>query len=291
MARIRRLSLSNSKFQFKNRPLRKGRLERLESSSRYLSNSRYLDIYLPPHYDREQRHYPVLYMHDGNNLFYPEIAFGGTPWYLQRSLDHLISVRLIEPMIVVGVYNSMGRAQEYTWSPMKTPWGQEGGQGPDYARYLRHEVMPQINRRYRTLLGPQHTGVMGSSLGGLISFYLGLHHSDVFGHIGMISPSFWWNAGEALRDAQDFPPGLRLWLDMGTREGDRRVAVKRNPNVRNLRLMKQALLQRGYREGLDLGYLEARGALHNEWWWGQRSHLILLFLFGSEAARRRILAE
>ena len=94
-----------------------------------------------------------------------------------------------------------------------------------------------------------------------------------------------------MRDALHFPTGLRLWLDMGTREGGRRVRVRDNLNLFNTRDMKEHLLARGYREGEDLGYLEDRGALHNEWWWGQRSHLIFMFLFGTDIARRKIVQK
>lgn len=289
---IRKVKTSNQKLQIRPQDLHQGHLERVVSHSRILHNQRPLDIYLPPFYNQNrQQHYPVLYMHDGNNLFYKEIAFGGMPWYVDQTLNRLISLKLVQPLIVVGVANTMGRNNEYTWSKMKTRWGHEGGQGELYARYLIQEVKPMIDQRYRTLTDAWNTGVMGSSLGGLISLYLGLYYPQVFSQIGMVSPSLWWNHREALRDARGFRTGQNLWLDMGTREGNRRAPVNKNINIINTRLLKQILLSRGYIEGHNLGYLEDKGALHNEWWWGQRLHVALMFLFGTAKGRALITAK
>jgi len=290
MPQIRKCRLSSQPFRLAKGQLQHGTLETHQSHSQYLHNQRGLAIYLPPGYAQSQQHYPVLYMHDGNNLFDPRLAFGGTPWWVQRTLDQLISLELMPPILVVGVYNTLGRNHEYTWSRMHTPWGAEGGQGPLYARYLIHELKPMIDRRYRTRPQAHHTAVMGSSLGGLSAFDLGLHYPDVFGKIGMVSPSLWWNRGESLHQARHYPQGLTLWLDMGSREGGR-MRIDRNPNILNIRRLKRALQGRGYREGHDLGYLEDRGGQHNEWWWGQRLHLPLLFFFGSAKARRLILKD
>jgi predicted alpha/beta superfamily hydrolase len=282
MGRVAKISLKNKALnRIPPTQYRRGRLLRLQIHSHWLFNSRLLDIYLPPGYDQEpQRRFPVLYMHDGNNLYDPALAFGGMPWHVDHMLDRLISHGLSEELIVVGIHNTPGRAHEYTWTQMESPFGLEGGLGYRYARFLADEVKPMIDHALRTRPEPVHTGVMGSSLGGLISFYLGLHFSRVFGKIGMVSPSFWWDHGHALRAATHFPAGLQLWLDMGTREGDARTAVNRNLNIINTRLMKRTLEQRGYREGENLGYLEDRGGRHNEWHWGQRLHLPLIFLFG-----------
>lgn len=287
--RIRKTRLQSKAFALKPGQLKSGHIETFVSASDWLHNHRGIAVYLPPGYAAGQGYYPVLYMHDGNNLFDPQLAFGGQPWWVQHVLNRLISLQFLPPLIVVGVYNTLGRNHEYTWTRMRTRWGEEGGQGPQYARYLTQELMPVIQQRYRIMQGPEYTGVLGSSLGGLISFYLGLHYPHVFGQIGMVSPSLWWNRGEALQDAWHYPTGLKLWLDMGTREGARHLRVDRNPNVLNTRRLKQVLQQRGYREGQDLAYLEDRGALHNEWWWGQRLHLPLLFFWGSASARRLIL--
>lgn len=290
MWRIQRRKLSSQLFQVPPGQWRTGRIERHVSTSVHLGNTRGIDIYLPPGYGQSDRAYPVLYMHDGNNLFFRELAFGGMPWGVDRVLDRLISLGFIPPLMVVGVYNTMGRNSEYTWTPMKTRWGTEGGDGPLYGRYLTEELKPFVDQHYATLRGPEHTGVMGSSLGGLISFYLGYYYPHVFGKVGLVSPSLWWNRGQALREAYAYPQGLQLWLDMGTREGKpRKVRVDHSPNIRNVRTLARIFQDRGYHLGENLGYFEDRGGLHNEWWWGQRLHLALLFLWGYPSARQKIL--
>lgn len=290
---ICKIKRSSKLFQIKSGKLRHGKIHRLASKSHYLDNQRYLDVYLPPDYEHSQAHYPVLYMHDGNNLFFPEIAFGGVPWKVNKTLDLLISLKMIEPIILVGVFNTVGRNEEYTWSRMRTYHGGEGGQGPRYAHYLIEEVKPMIDHHYRTQPTAQKTAVMGSSLGGLISFYLGMYHSTVFAKLGLVSPSLWWNYQEPLRVARNFPIGgshhnLKIWLDMGTREGSRQGRVDNNPNIRNTRNLKKILESRNYHNGYNLGYLEDRGAQHNEWWWGQRLHLPLIFFFGTPKGQRLI---
>ena len=286
MPAIRKFALDSQRLKLAPERLIRGRHERLESRSSHLGNQRLLDVYLPPGYDLDvYRRFPVLYMHDGNNLFFSELAFGGMPWKVDATLDRLIALGLVQPMIVVGIHNTMGRNSEYTWSQMLTRRGREGGEGPRYAAYLIEEVKPLIDKRYRTLADPGHTGVMGSSLGGLISFYLGLHFPQVFSRIGMVSPSLWWNQREAIQHARNYSAGHQLWLDMGTREGHvQRVA--HNPNLHNTRALKSVLESRGYIDGVNLAYLEDRGGLHNEWWWGQRLHLPLIFFWGTPKGKK-----
>lgn len=259
-----------------------GTLYRMPSHSEILGETRQLDIYLPPGYHKSRESYPVLYMHDGNNLFYPELAFGGTAWRVNHVVDKLVNHKLLNKIIVVGVHNTMARNEEYTWTEMARGPYREGGKGPFYASYLVEELKPLIDRSFRTRKGKRHTAVMGSSLGGLISFYLGRFYSGVFGHIGCVSPSFWWDDRAALSEAQEYPKNLNIWLDMGTREGGEKVKIDQNANILNLRRAKRALEARGYTEGKNLGYLEVRGGLHNEWHWGERLHLPLLFFFGKK---------
>lgn len=286
---IKRVKLSSKVFSLQHKRLGTGNIERHVSRSFYLQNTRGVDVYLPPGYNPLHRRYPVLYMHDGNNLFFKAIAFGGMPWRINHVLDRLITLQYLPPLIVVGVYNTQGRDSEYTWNPMGSRWGVEGGDGERYAQYLVEELKPFIDNTYITLTGPEYTGVMGSSLGGLISFYLGYYYPHIFGKIGMISPSLWWNRKEVFQRAYHYPQREQLWLDMGTREGGRGLRVDQNPGILNARHLVRVMQQRGYRLGEDLGYLEDRGGMHNEWSWGQRVHLALIFLFGTAAARRLIL--
>lgn len=260
----------------------KGCIERHQFHSKILKNDRNIDIYLPPGYNKEQnKSFPIIYMHDGNNLFDPKIAFGGVPWQVDKTIEKLAVKGLIEEVIVVGIHNTIGRHHEYTWTPMKFRNQTEGGGGPQYAEFIINELKPFIDKQYRTSKFRHDTVVMGSSLGGLISFYLGLHHSDVFSKIGIISPSFWWGYGEAMKDARNIKPDLKIWMDMGAKEGQCSCcAHKKNMHIINLRNMKQELINKGYKEGHNLGYFEDEEGMHNEHSWGKRFHQPLLFFFG-----------
>jgi len=146
-------------------------------------------LYLPPDYENSEISYPVLYMHDGQNLFDQATAFAGE-WEVDETLNGLFDQGKSVP-IVVGVDNGGShRIAEYTpWA--NTQYG--GGDGDLYADFIVETLKPYIDENYRTLPGRAHTGVMGSSLGGLISFYIAHKHQDVFSKAGVFSPSFWFS--------------------------------------------------------------------------------------------------
>lgn len=151
-----------------------------------LNRSRTIRIYLPPSYESGKRYYSVLYMQDGQNLFRAEDAFA-RPWYVGKMIDKMPIKR---QAIVVGIDNGgVDRLQEY--APYKR--GTHGGQGQDYLRFLVETLKPFIDRSYRTLTTPDHTWLVGSSMGGLISFQGGWHYPSVFGKVGVLSPAFWFN--------------------------------------------------------------------------------------------------
>ncbi|HNV72976.1 MAG TPA: alpha/beta hydrolase-fold protein, partial [Candidatus Ozemobacteraceae bacterium] len=169
--------------------------------SKHLGNSRSLAVYLPPQYESEpQRRFPVLYMHDGQNLFDVATAFAGVEWGADKTAQRLIEAGRLEPLIIVGIYNNEDRLNEY--APISELSRQAGGRGADYARFVVEEVKPFIDHTYRTLPQPEHTGVAGSSLGGLISLYLGLEYPHVFSRLGVISPALWWGRQWILSQAR-----------------------------------------------------------------------------------------
>lgn len=282
LVRLKKLSLNNKIFKkVPPQDYLNGTIVRRHIISKFLKYEREIDIYLPPAYykDRDRR-FPVLYMHDGNNLFYPSISFAGVPWRVDSTMDMLISNGLIEETIVVGIHNTPQRNYEYTWTQMKHPNGQvEGGGGKWYAKFITEELKPRFDKNFKTLTDRKNTGIMGSSLGGLISFYLGLNFPDVFSKIGVVSPSLWWDKGIAFTDVEKIRTDLDIWLDMGTREGYYENP-ETNMNILSTRFMKLRLIEHGYREGINLAYLEDKGAQHNEYSWGKRLHLPLLFFFG-----------
>ena len=241
--------------------------------SKYLHNERDLIVYLPPGYEKQAwRHFSVLYLHDGQNLFDGTTSFiPGMDWHVGQTADSLIDAGEIEPLIVVGIYNTgKGRIREYT--PTRVP-KLGGGQADRYARFLIEEVKPFIDEKYRTLSGPRHTGMGGSSLGGLVSLYLGLKRADVFGRLAALSPSVWWNQCLIQRFVASANLDLRsrIWLDVGTKEG---------PDVvQQIEEFRDVLLQKGWRLGDDLYYERVEGGEHNETAWAQRVGPFLRFLF------------
>lgn len=246
--------------------------------SRFLEQSRDVLVYLPPDYEQNlTRRYPVLYMHDGNNLFDRRTAFGGQEWQVDERMETLIRAQIIEPVIVVGVYNTPQRMAEYTWEAAEIDGQLQGGQGAQYARFLVEELKPLIDKTYRTRPEREYTAVMGSSLGGLISFYLGLHYPQIFSKIGLMSPSIWWKERAILKEVPKLSLDLTIWLDMGTQEGQ-------NPQVmlKDAQDLAKALEKRGFQHFKNLAFHIAEGAGHNEAAWAARLEHPLRFFYSSK---------
>jgi len=246
--------------------------------SRFLRNQRDLIVYTPPgYYDQPARRFPVLYLHDGQNLFDGATSFiPGQDWHVGQTADQCMNAGTVEPLIIVGMYNTKARVREYT--PTHVP-KLGGGRADRYAKFLIEEVKPFVEGEYRTLSGPQQTGIGGSSLGGLVSLYLGLKHSAIFGKIAALSPSVWWNQLVIHRFAKALrvEPRPRIWLDIGTREGPR--------IVQDVERFRDVLLEKGWGFGVDLHYERVEGAEHNEAAWAQRVRPFLQFLYpGPQAA-------
>ena len=241
--------------------------------SRLLRNKRDLIVYLPPGYDQQPvRHFPVLYLHDGQNLFDGATSFvPGMDWHVGQTADQLIYEGRVAPLIIVGLYNA-GKQRIGEYTPTRVP-KLGGGRANRYAKFLLEEVRPFVQRRYRVQAGPENTGIGGSSLGGLVSLYLGLRMPHIFGRIAALSPSIWWNERVILRFAAAAPtePMPRIWLDIGTREGKR--------IVEDVERFRDVLLGKGWELGRNLFYGLVEGAEHNEAAWAQRVGPFLEFLF------------
>jgi predicted alpha/beta superfamily hydrolase len=244
-------------------------------ASRYLSTPRDIVVYLPPGYDSGGATCPVLYLQDGQNLFDPGTAYGGQDWRADVTADELISCGAIEPVIVVGIYNTgVRRISEYT--PTKDARRRKGGKGDRYAKMMAQELKPFIDREYRTRRSAAHNGVGGSSLGALVSLEAGLLYPRVFGRLAILSPSVWWDNRSILDMVRGYKSDARarIWLDSGTEEGDAPQA-----GVSDLELLRDALVEKGWREGIDLRYTVVAGAGHNELSWGARFGEVLQYLF------------
>ncbi len=244
-----------------------GRIERIDSVySPELDNERDLLVSLPGGYPAPDRLYPVLYMHDGQNLFDPATSFSGS-WNVDVAMA-AVSLDGLDA-IVVGIPN-MGRDRLAEYSPFEHP--QLGaGRGDLYLDFLINTVKPLIDERYSTAKDREHTGIVGSSMGGLISLYAFFRHPEVFGFAGVMSPSLWITERATFSFVEDAPfsPG-KLYLDVGDREGAHHVA-------KALRL-KDLLEEKGYREGRDLMWVEEEIGGHHESAWARRFRDALPFL-------------
>jgi isoamylase len=241
-----------------------------------LRNRRAVDVYLPPSYDESRDRYPVLYMHDGQNLSDPGTAFAGT-WGLPGVLADLANDGL--ELIAVGIHHR-GRDRITEYGPFADRrYGP--GKGDRYVRFLASTLKPQIDRRFRTSRARDATAILGSSMGGLISLYALIKQPRVFGAAGAMSPAFWYGDRSIFNVIGDLrSPGRtsvsRIYLDMGTEEG----AVA----LRDARAMADRLERAGW--GQSLLWVEEPGGRHTEHDWSRRLGRAIGFLLPFSGAGR-----
>ncbi|MEJ7759604.1 MAG: alpha/beta hydrolase-fold protein [Gemmatimonadaceae bacterium] len=244
-----------------------GTIERIDAVySPELENERDLLVSLPSGYSARDRRYPVIYMHDGQNLFDPATSFAGS-WNVDVAMAE-VSLDGLDA-IVVGIPN-MGRDRLAEYSPFEHP-ELGGGRGDLYLEFLINRVKPLIDEQYLTAPDRRHTGIVGSSMGGLISLHAFFRHADVFGFAGVLSPSLWLTEAATFGfiEQAPFAPG-KLYLDVGDQEGERHVA-------KALRL-RDLLEAKGYRQGDDLMWVEEEIGAHHESAWARRFRDALPFL-------------
>jgi predicted alpha/beta superfamily hydrolase len=320
-----------------------GRIDHLPAVAGQGVSSRDVWVYLPPGYADSDRRYPVLYLHDGQNVF--DAASAGAEWGVDETAQALVEAGEIEPLIVVGVASTADRFFDYTpteqvwrrslarvasgpegvrvyahagdtlrlrpegegyaalipggatWQPLAPTSGgwflpsadltfalagdsliatkpTQGGGADRYGAFLVETLKPLIDGRYRTQPGAGTTALGGSSLGGLVTLHLGLRHPDVFGKLIVASPSVWWDDRTILESVQALsgPTDQRIWLDMGTDEGETMLS--------DVRVLRDALQTAGWNAS-TLRYVEAEGAAHTEAAWAARVPDMLRFLFPS----------
>jgi metallo-beta-lactamase class B len=245
-----------------------------------LGRTRRVWIYLPQGYASSHRRYPVLYMHDGQNVFDDSTSYAGE-WGVDETLDSL-SARGDRGVIVVAVDNGgTKRLDEY--SPWKNAhYG--GGEGDAYVDFLAHTLKPYIDRHYRTRPDRLNTGVAGSSMGGLISLYAALKYPRVFGRVGVFSPALWFAAPQLLSYARNARPlpGTRIYFVVGAKEGDT-PEVYVNDQLR----MVDTLAAAGFRRGRNVvSYVRADG-VHAEWFWRREFPAAYRWLFAAPASTPR----
>jgi predicted alpha/beta superfamily hydrolase len=225
--------------------------------------SRDVYVYLPDGYQKTKNNYPVLYMQDGQNLFDPNRAYLGQTWNAQSTLNELIAKKVIPPIIVVALDNTPDRMEEYI--PER--------RGDLYLEFLIKKLKPEVDRVFRTRTEARSTGIMGSSLGGLISLHAGLYYTDTFGLIGALSPSIWWNERHILSATLNANRlALKYYLDSGTVGGEK---------PEDVRDMSEVLTSRQFRHGQNLFVLIQDGADHREYFWAMRFPAALRSLFAT----------
>ena len=212
-------------------------------------------VYLPQNYNETSKKYPVIYMHDGQNLFDSATSYIGE-WQVDETLNKLFN-KTGKGFIVVGIENGgEERINEYT------PWENEkygGGKGEIYIDFLVNTLKPYIDVTYRTKPQQKHTGIIGSSLGGLISYYGGLKYSAVFGKIGALSTSFWFsNKAEEFTKAYGNTKKVKLFLLVGEKEGEEMISGTKK--------IEKLLLETGFKPKNIKSKINPEGN-HNETFW------------------------
>ncbi len=233
--------------------------------------ARPLYVYLPEAARHDQRRrFPVLYCHDGQNLWDdPQACFGHGGWYLNRIVDELTDDERIEPLILVGIPNTAARYREY--SPGKSF---DESLAHPYANYVCDVVKRYVDRHFPTKKDRAHTGVLGSSMGGLVSLWMAHEFPETFGKAACLSGAFQvrdqrrksflnYLGGRARQD-------LHIYIDSGTVRDDTLLTRKVHRLYRQL----------GWRDGKDLLHYEEPGGEHNERCWRGRVWRALTFLFG-----------
>ncbi len=223
-------------------------------------------VYLPPNYDSQTRDYPVLYMHDGQNIFDDLTAYAGE-WGVDETAQSLAARGL--PCIVVGIPNGgEARLDEYG------PWEDErlkqhsatgqGGRALEYLTFLLGNVKPLVDSSFRTSRLRSQTGISGSSMGGLVSLWAALEARETFGFCAALSSSFWLGGKLEAFVAARVAPDLRIYLDVGGKESS--LKAQQNAYLKSNRKMRDLLESQGY----DLVYLEDANGIHNEADWRRR---------------------
>lgn len=203
-----------------------GRVETFETELGYIDETRTIRVYLPENYDDTTARYPVVYMHDAQNIYVNEGAFGNCSWGVMETLGNMEASENFKGLIVVGIDNGGERRFE-DYSPWKNTIDHagfrretKGGDGAQYARFVVNDLKPKIDQRYRSYRDKCHTAVCGSSMGGLISAYMAAAYPEIFGCAGIFSIASWFaseNFEQFIKDSR-FGTEQRFFIQVGTAE-------------------------------------------------------------------------
>jgi len=233
--------------------------------SLHLDGKRTAIVWLPPGYKRLRnfhKTYPVLYMHDGQNIIDPHTSFAGKDWRVDETVSRLTRAKRMKEIIVVGIYNTPERLAEYS----------DSEKGEKYLNFIIEELKPFIDSNYRTIPQREFTAIMGSSMGGLISFIAGWRYSDTFSMAGCMSSSFYHDDEKVfkmIRENNGPKNKVKFYIDHGE-----------DGLIRGQKMYVK-LTELGYVIGKDMDYFYAPKAEHTETAWAERLERPLLFFFGN----------
>lgn len=235
----------------------------------FKNRTRKILAYLPPDYYESRRSYPVIYLHDGQNIFDDATSFAGE-WGVDETLNRLFHEKGTALIVIATENGEEERLNEYT------PWKNEtygGGEGDLYLKFIVENLKPFVDNTLRTKQGQEDTGIMGSSLGGLISYYAALTYPKVFGKIGVFSPSFWFSEDSyACAKEQGKIKNQKMYLLAGTEEGEDGDVVADSKKVAEL------LTAAGYKKK-NIYQKYVPGGRHNENFWKNEFEEAVLWLF------------
>jgi predicted alpha/beta superfamily hydrolase len=225
-------------------------------------------VWLPRSYESSpEKRYPVLYVHDGQNAFDPATSFLGVDWQIDETADRLIREGKLQEIVVVGIWNTEDRREEYS----------ETTKGHAYMRFIVEKLKPFIDQEYRTQAEREHTAVMGSSMGGLISFLLAWNYPQVFSQAECLSPAFVYRDVDATKIVESFDgtdKRIRIYMD----NGGIGLEAQLQPGCEKMLRVLQA---KGFQLGKNLEWFQDPAAEHSERAWSQRVWRPLLFMFGT----------
>ena len=249
--------------------------------SKELNNTRDVIFYLPPsYYENSLKTYSnILIMHDGQNLFNRQTAYMGNAWMCQDALDATIIGGTSDEVLVVGAYNTAARMDEYTHVYDSSEGA--GGLGDTYLDWIESTLLPLVQAQLpRVKVQRETLGILGSSLGGLISCYAGVTRPSVYGKVGCMSSSFWWDENDfqnvVVPASQPFQPLNHIYMDSGTGSVGETKCTAYTSNVYD-----QLVQDKGYVAEEEVFRYVDEGATHSESYWGPRFHLPLEDLYPS----------
>lgn len=236
--------------------------------------SRRVQVYLPPDYDKSDKHYPVIYMHDGQNLFSKDknSPFSGV-WKVGESMNRLIKEGKTHGAIIVGIDHGAERreSEHAPWKGCST----DNPHGAAYVDFIVHSLKPFIDANYRTYPSRENTAISGSSSGGNISLYAVMKYPETFGKAMLFSPALWCQQKEnrAFLEKSDMSAGMKIYMDVGTNEGEGNEPID---YVREAEYIEKKLKNK---KGVTVKLLKDEGGIHHEKDWARRFPNAFLWTF------------